>query len=362
MQSQNTTIHYDQTVDIIRTILPRMSEYRIPITPRNYAVWFEYFAKTNQALIKEMEALLTRDTPITEHEIGDLYTRYLNQRGEQISAAKSALSQMIATLLNEITQADGNYGDLSSTLSLISDELTCEGSAEDIGALIDRALNTTAIALNQGAKLKEQLGALRNEIVDLRDEIERSQEQARIDPLTGLQNRLAFQEELGRLSQTTSTDAHPLCLMMMDIDFFKKVNDTHGHVAGDLVLQNVAKAIAQNLKGKDVVARYGGEEFVVMLCDTPRSGCNTVAESIRAGIESCQIRLPDDNNTKHLLSVTMSLGGSWYREGESFERFVDRADRALYTSKKRGRNQVTWEGRESDGMLGQETTFPHSDS
>ena len=182
----------------------------------------------------------------------------------------------------------------------------------------------------------------------MRNEMERTHEQARTDSLTGVNNRLAFQEELENFPKVADEDTHAPCLLMVDVDFFKRVNDTYGHQAGDRALRTVAQEIKAIVRGRDLVARYGGEEFAVLLRDTPRSGCMAVAENIRAGIERTQISLLGDAGTGKSLSVTASLGGAWLRAQEAVEAFVDRADRALYQSKRNGRNRVTWENRNTE--------------
>lgn len=164
-----------------------------------------------------------------------------------------------------------------------------------------------------------------------------------MDALTRVFNRLAFQEELTRLTQFASEDAHAPCLLLLDIDFFKKVNDTHGHVAGDHVLASVAQQIKSAVRGGDVVARYGGEEFAILLRNTPRSGCLAVAENVRLHVGRSPIAAPEELGIDHPIEVTISIGGALFRDAENPESLVERADRALYRSKQAGRNRVTWE-------------------
>lgn len=128
-----------------------------------------------------------------------------------------------------------------------------------------------------------------------------------------------------------------LSILMLDIDFFKKINDTYGHAAGDIVLEAVAKIIKSCTRNVDTAARYGGEEFVVMLNNTPPSAALAVAERIRKLVED-KIILYDGQNIK----VTISLGVSSYNfDLEPAKSIVERADKALYESKQNGRNRVT---------------------
>ncbi len=273
---------------------------------------------------------------------------YLTERSEQLQVAKSALSQVLNALMSHISQADGHYSDFSSELGEIANGLSADTTVEDLNGVIDRAMRATNAALERGAELKQEFSSLAAEMQQVRSEMERSHEEARTDSLTGVNNRLAFQEELDNLPTAADEDTHAPCLLMVDVDFFKRVNDTYGHQTGDHALRIVAQEIKAILRGRDLVARHGGEEFAVLLRDTPRSGCMAVAENIRAGIERTQIRLLGDSGAGKSLSVTASLGGAWLRGEEAIDAFVDRADRALYQSKKNGRNRVTWENRDTE--------------
>ena len=141
-----------------------------------------------------------------------------------------------------------------------------------------------------------------------------------------------------RLDTINSSDSKDyLSILMLDIDFFKKVNDTYGHAAGDIVLEEVARIIKSCTRNVDTAARYGGEEFVVMFNNTTPSAAMTIAERIRKLVED-KVILYDGQN----IEVTISIGVSSYNfDNESAKSIVERADNALYESKRNGRNCVT---------------------
>jgi diguanylate cyclase (GGDEF)-like protein len=130
-------------------------------------------------------------------------------------------------------------------------------------------------------------------------------------------------------------------IIMLDIDFFKKFNDTYGHACGDYVLQNVAKIIKSSIRGEDLAARYGGEEFTVMLYNTQKEEALSIAERIRSNIESTDFFFQGQH-----MKVTISAGVSLFSVEDnpvnSAKTLVNQADKALYISKKNGRNQVTF--------------------
>ncbi len=158
------------------------------------------------------------------------------------------------------------------------------------------------------------------------------------DPLTGLSNRRFFQTVLGREVDAVARSGEPALLLMLDIDHFKNVNDTHGHPAGDKVLQIVAKTLEACVRPMDTVARFGGEEFVIILPSCQGQYGQQVAERIRESIAKLNISIAPGVTIK----VTISIGGAyapiWVRSTP--ELWLDRADIELYRAKSEGRNRV----------------------
>ena len=138
----------------------------------------------------------------------------------------------------------------------------------------------------------------------------------------------------------TKRQNKPLCAMMLDIDFFKKVNDTHGHAAGDEVLRTVAGIIKQALRESDIPSRYGGEEFAVLLPFTHIEEATVVGERLRKEVEAASITINAETADEKEINVTISMGIAEYDGKESGEALFERADKALYEAKKNGRNQV----------------------
>jgi diguanylate cyclase (GGDEF)-like protein len=158
------------------------------------------------------------------------------------------------------------------------------------------------------------------------------------DPLTGLSNRRQFRAVLDRTTEMVARSGEPALLLMVDIDHFKLVNDTHGHQAGDQVLQVVAQALAKCVRPMDTVARYGGEEFAVVLPNCHTFFGETVAERIRQTIQDMPVKIPSGK----VLNITVSVGGAyapeWVRSTAAL--WTERADVQLYRAKKEGRNRI----------------------
>ena len=158
---------------------------------------------------------------------------------------------------------------------------------------------------------------------------------ATLDALTNLNNRRQFEVRLKQEIATTKRQKNPLCAMMVDIDFFKKVNDTYGHASGDAVLRTVASIIKEHLRESDIPSRYGGEEFAVLLPYTHIEEAKIVGERLRKAVETTPIPIDKKN-----INVTISMGLAEFSPQETGEDFFKRADSALYEAKESGRNRV----------------------
>ncbi len=162
---------------------------------------------------------------------------------------------------------------------------------------------------------------------------------ASIDGLTGLYNRRWIDEALPRFVTRYSRGGQGLCILIVDIDHFKKVNDTYGHPAGDQVIVAVAHAMKNNLRPTDLVARYGGEEFLIILPDTDRDHGQLVGDRVRSAVAGMELVV---EGQPELRRVTISLGGACLASGQTMADLVAAADRMLYESKHGGRNRVSF--------------------
>lgn len=156
-----------------------------------------------------------------------------------------------------------------------------------------------------------------------------------IDGLTGVHNKRFLMETLEREIPRARRHGRPLSLLMLDLDHFKNVNDSYGHLAGDFVLKELATTVKSRLRPDDVIGRYGGEEFAILLPETPVLGAAKIADELRALIES---RTFDFESEK--IRVTVSIGAAQLQEGQDELGFVKNADERLYGAKRAGRNRV----------------------
>jgi diguanylate cyclase len=203
--------------------------------------------------------------------------------------------------------------------------------------LIPASTKTITRLLRENRRLQANLDAERMCSASLRAALDHQRRAALTDPLTGLYNRRAMDQRLGTL--WADSDEGPFALLVLDIDYLKRINDTHGHISGDTAIRRVAEILRRCIRAGDCAFRFGGEEFMVLLPDTTPEGAISLAESIRGRIEAHNRTLPREWQ----VPLTVSLGVASRKDGDNPISLFERADRALYQAKHSGRNRVVSE-------------------
>lgn len=192
------------------------------------------------------------------------------------------------------------------------------------------------------AELTRRLESLEREAATLRDQVRAERAAALTDPLTGIPNRLAWEERAAQEEARWRRFGHPLAVLVWDIDHFKHINDHYGHSAGDKVLKVVAELLAGHVRSTDFVARYGGEEFVMLAVGAGAEDVLRLAETLREAVSRCGFRYRGER-----VQVTVSCGIALLQAGEDLAAAFRRADAALYAAKRGGRNRCVLDGETS---------------
>lgn len=336
MDYRNDSI--EKSAEYLRQALPLMSRQSAGLHPVSYAIWYEYVAGSNPALRASIDEYTRNGARLDEAATAELFRKHVAEVDEKIV---KRVSDGFQKIMSEVTQSASQTSD---QVSQFGDAL--EKWSEEQTRSPAPGENATDVLLQQTRRiresilsLKQNLDASRQEIMQLRQEVSRAREDALADSLTGLANRRGFDAALATCLAAADTAEHGPSLLIADIDHFKRVNDSYGHLFGDRVIKTIAQILKDHVKGRDTAARYGGEEFVILLPDTPLAGAGHLAEKIRATVE--QVRIKRAGSSEALANVTISLGVTSYRAGESVADFIARADEALYASKNRGRNRVS---------------------
>jgi two-component system cell cycle response regulator len=189
----------------------------------------------------------------------------------------------------------------------------------------EKLINTIDVALDNWTRLQQAMA-----------DKEKLEKLANFDSLTGLYNRRAILSKLYELINLANRYKDDFSLSMLDIDHFKRVNDSYGHLTGDEVLEKVAALIRQNIRDTDIAGRYGGEEFIIILPKTNLSSSWVVAERLRSIIEKAEMK----DSAGDAFAITVSQGLAGWERGEDAYSLISRADTALYKAKEKGRNRV----------------------
>ena len=189
---------------------------------------------------------------------------------------------------------------------------------------------------------QKALDALSSQVDSLKKELDVARHSANTDGLTGVNNRKALDEYLRSLVERNSISRQPFSLLMMDLDDFKKLNDTYGHTVGDRMLIAFAEKCRASVRSGDFLARYGGEEFTLILPGASLRNAKKKAKHLCKTIASARYAA-DDSPKADVVSITVSIGVCAYCDGDTVKTLVERADRCLYKAKEAGKNRVVAE-------------------
>lgn len=282
--------------------------------------------------LAEGEVLLTRGQ--------QNHVMYMILAGKLGVHLDSETSEAVAYLESGDTVGELSVMDGSPASAFVVAAAPARLLAVDETAFWDLVHESHAFAVNLLRSLVQRLRANNTTVstnIALQREYKRN---AMIDGLTGLHNRRWLDESLPRVMDRSMRNDQALAVLMADVDHFKRVNDDHGHPAGDQVLVTVAQTLMANVRPTDLVARYGGEEFVVILPGTDEPGARLAAERLRGAVAAVAIIGPMG---EHLPPVTISVGGVAMTREDTMQTLIASADSALYESKRTGRNRVTLE-------------------
>ncbi len=341
----NDTESLEESASYVRLVLPLMTKHAIPMTPKNYTTWYHYVSGKNKDHKETIDSIIEKKEPFSKKTNEMLYQRFFVEQYEnKLNVIRKNLQETLMSILTELTEISGQTEVYeSSTLNCVS-KLSEDMSVNEITNVLDEAIAATKEIRKSGESTQKRLKETTENMQVLQKEFEQAKSDLLVDFLTGVLNRKGFDETLERC--VSDTTGH-LSLLMVDIDHFKKFNDTHGHIVGDAILKIMAKNMQQSVRGNDFTARVGGEEFAVILPKTPLMGAMTVAETLRTSV--AQLKLEKKAKSESLGTITVSIGVAEYRPGESMESLIDRADKALYFAKNAGRNRVATESDVTNG-------------
>jgi diguanylate cyclase len=314
----------------------------LPVSPQNFAVWFDYHSGQNPDLKRVVDLVLGNKRQLDERKIAELFDKHFGASGEYraVRDTVSRMGEILAQVRDLMSNAESDARRFGSAVRGASENLA-SGDGK-IANLIETLLTEARAMALRAQALEYALQEKKDRLRLVEQTLETARREATTDALTGLANRRCLEDSLQHLAGEAMNEGTPLCLMIADIDHFKRVNDTWGHQVGDQVIQLVASTLRAHLRDRDVPARYGGEEFAVLLPDTSLDDAASIGERLR---EAFAARPVVARQSKQVIgTITLSLGIATYAPGEALAAWVRRTDAALYRAKQSGRNCLVLAG------------------
>ena len=318
-------------------------EQNINPHPLNYYIWYSYYKGDNPKFRQEMDRVLNDPFGYNDRIGKRLYEEYLEDQDNSDNQFDSAFKRLIGLMIQKMNLWSDRLEEHTKELDACATSLSGDPlNAEELKKLTNSVLNTANSMQQSTAEFQKELLESTREVQDLRQQLIAARAEIMQDELTQVGNRKAFNNAIEELTTEAMQAPQTLCLIMTDIDHFKRFNDTFGHLVGDSVLRYFANVMKKGKQANETICRYGGEEFAILLANSSLEAAKARAEEVRSGIESAQLKRA--NSEQALGKITASFGIAVYQgPQESVESFIKRADDALYLAKDQGRNQVKTE-------------------
>ncbi|AEG01760.1 GGDEF domain-containing protein [Methylomonas methanica] len=338
MQKNSSSIK--SSTDILKQAIQFIGQHNITAIPINYTVSYEYCRGHHVLLRQAIDQAIVNKQPITNEAIQGWFDAFLlGYDLSELNKSHLDLNNIVDQLASTTTQAEEDVNQYDTSLKECKDELNETLDTSSLSSIVSSLLTSTTAMQIAMEQMKQQITASQCEIASLQDRLALVTIEAVTDPLTGLANRKGLSMAINESLSTALQSKNYPCLLLLDIDYFKKINDSFGHLVGDKAIKILADTLKKQLKGKDTAARYGGEEFAILLPETDLQNAWKVGENIRRVVES--LRITRSNNHEEVFRMTISIGIARYQANQSINDLIELADNALYQSKNTGRNRVT---------------------
>jgi diguanylate cyclase len=330
-----------------RAAINLLADLQVAPTPLRFAVAYAHQLGEISDLSLAMNRLISHDH-LTAAAVDELYQQFFGDQVDRFDL--NFASQKVEDTVSDVTDQLGATRRHSESYAGQLQDFIAALAAGEIAGLREHAallMAATESAAREQRQLEDRLSFSLRELETLRRQLDRLERELRRDPLTGIGNRATFNRELRSFIARAKREDEPLSLLMIDIDFFKRFNDDHGHHMGDQVLKLVARQLIAVASAGSEPARYGGEEFALMLRRHDPAQAITLAR--RVGKLVAGKKVVNRRTGQTLGQVTLSIGVAHYRPGETAAELVDRAIDAMYLAKAAGRNCVI--GDDHPGIL-----------
>lgn len=326
----------EEARELAEQTLEKLNHHDISANPIHFTLFFELLTSINPSIAEQVEHALqfkTYNDDSARVMFNALWSEIISHslHSEEFS---EIVDNLILYIDNWIKAAQNKSDSISAEVEKVSQLSTAQ---EMIDRLKSNVLPAIASYQSETNALQEQIQDSSAEIMRLKKELDKATAIAKTDELTNIPNRRGFNEIIENMMKEANEKQSSFALLVLDIDFFKKVNDTYGHLVGDSILRYLAKSLHNETKGKDSIARIGGEEFVAILPSTSYDSALKLANTIREKIASRPLHVKNNANP---ITLTISIGVAMFQLNETLDSLFTRADKCLYMAKSNGRNRV----------------------
>lgn len=332
---------FQKSTENLRKAVPLMIKNQVPTTPTNYALWYTYVDEAQPELNAELDRIVTEYGLCPPSSCDYLYKHFIASKTEtDVQELRSNLEILVNEIFMSMKDTLTNTQDFQKILdkhlgNLENVDRESVSFEEVIGLLHDFVSESHEIK-NSTNFFHEQMNSASKEIAELKQQLEKVQRDALYDSLSSLLNRGAFDRDLASMCQADQPPS--LCLILIDIDRFKDLNDKFGHVFGDMVIKAIAKRLQLGCREGITAYRYGGEEFAMLVPKKSLRSALQFADSIRRSIEKISIK--DKRTGEQVENISASFGVAELAENDQPINLIDNADQQLYQAKSLGRNRV----------------------
>lgn len=320
-----------------------LEQVQLDPVPDNYKLAWEYLNGGNNALRGAVDRKLDTNGRLSSEMVAEILDECEGQMKVQdlnalVAESEALLAGGFKTLSKSGKESMAYAEALQTRLDWMRELDPAEQADMPIEAQFKALLKITTQMMQSTKKASESLDESTKKLSQMRSRLDEANEKAQRDQLTGLPNRWAFEQQFSAATIRAKERFEPLSVAFIDIDHFKQVNDTHGHEAGDRVLQLVAKTLDGFTRGNCHLARHGGEEFVIVLENTTTAEAKKQIDAVREDL--AERSLVNKENGEPIGRITFSAGVAPFIPGEANRQVLRNADAALYEAKNTGRNQV----------------------
>ncbi len=340
--SEPNSRHLD-TMAIAEAALGQIATRSQAADPRSYALWYKFAAGNSGLLCAAVNSRLDRSGTLNSKDIDELHSAHISPTDASVKVDRlgARVADEIEQVIAMIETAEGPAADYSANLTNVSRRLATAQDRDGVRAIVESLVVATKEMETTNVRLQDRLQVMWEEVAQLRRELDVIRTESLTDALTSLGNRKFFDAALEKSVAECLADNEPLSLLLADIDHFKQINDTFGHVVGDRVLRFVAGTLKDTITGKDIAARYGGEEFAVIMPRTPLRAAVDIADQLRLAIMKAELVRRSTGEKQNRL--TISIGVAALHTRTSPQALIEAADVCLYAAKRCGGNCVVGE-------------------